>query len=140
MFNEVMCAEKSIAIVGHSLVPRSIGTVNGANIRIFRCPGSKASAFESSPLSSVLQWPHDLTILFLGGNDVHDGCIPCNIVRDIEAVVELIHTYCHSHIALVLLEYRNPPLNNRFNVTPSQYRRIANSINNRLKRKYRNKS
>ena len=134
-----MCAEKSVAIVGHSLVPRDVGTVDGAKITTYRCPGAKASSFESSPLSRVLQWPHDLTILFIGGNDVFDGCIPRNIAQDIEAVVESIHAYCHSHIALVLLEHRNPPLDNRFNVTPAQYRKVVNNINGRLKRKYRAK-
>lgn len=117
-----MCGDKLIAVVGHTLVPHSIGTVEGTTIKIFRSTGAKASSFENnSVLSRVLEWPHDFTILFIGGNDIHDGCVPRNLAGDIEAVVELIHSHCHSHIALVLVEHRNPPPNSRFNVTPSQY-------------------
>ena len=127
--------------MGHSLVPPNIGSVDGATIRIFRSPGAKASSFLSNRiLSEVLTWPHEFTILFFGGNDIYDGCVPRNIASSIETVVEQIHNYCHSHIAVVLIEHRDPPTGNRFNVTSSQYNKVANNVNNRLKRKYKNKS
>ena len=46
---------------------------------------------------------------------------------------------CDSTICLVLIEHRNPPPGNRFNVTASKYNKIANNIHNRLKRKLINK-
>ena len=135
-----MSNDKLISIVGHSLVPRSVGGVTGSEIRIFRSPGAKVSRFESDPtLASVLDWSHDLTILFLGGNDINDDCIPSEIARDLQHVIELIHNRCNSSIALILIEKRNPTPNNRFNVTAASYNRIASNINNRLKRSYKNK-
>lgn len=66
--------------------------------------------------------------------------IPSNIAHYTEAVIEMIHTYCYSHIALLLMEHQNFPPNNWYTVASSQYRRVANKINNKLKRKYKNKS
>ena len=136
-----MNRNKSVAIVGHSLVPHSIGNVHGATVEIYRSPGSKVASFESNEvLSKVLHMPHDLTILFIGGNDIHDECVPATIAHDIISTAEQIHHHCQSHIALVLVEHRNPIPGNRFNVTASKYRRIANNINNRLKNKLKSKS
>ena len=42
-------------------------------------------------------------------------------------------------LCLVLIDHRNPPPGNRFNVTASKYNKIANNIHNRLKRKLINK-
>ncbi len=132
--------DKAVIVLGHSLVPRSIGTVNGANIEILRSPGAKVYSFTTNPvLSKILNIPHDFTILFLGGNDINDNCVPSVIAQDIQNVIEQIHSYCGSHIAFVLIEHREPPPNNRFNVTATSYNRIANNINNRLKRKLKNK-
>lgn len=136
----LMNAEKRVAVVGHSLVPRDLGYIRGAEIKIFRSPGARVSNFENGTLSEVLRWPHDLSILFLGGNDIYDGCVPSRIARDIKRMIELVHEHCGSQIAFVLLEHRNPPTRNRFNVSADQYNRVANNINNRLKRKYKNKS
>ena len=136
-----MSTDKLISIVGHSLVPHSIGSVSGSEIRIFRSPGAKASGFDSNQaLSSVLNWTHDLTILFLGGNDINDHCIPSKIATDLQNIIQQIHTYCNSCIAVVLIENRNPPANNRFNVTAVNYKRIASNVNSRLKRFSKNKS
>ena len=83
-----MSNNKLISIVGHSLVPRSVGNIPGCEIRIFRSPGARVSCFESDPiLASVLDWQHDLTILFIGGNDINDNCIPSKIASDIQEVV-----------------------------------------------------
>ena len=136
-----MNSDKLVSIVGHSLVPHTIEPVDGARIEIFRLPGAKVSTFNSNPqLANVLSWHHDLTILFLGGNDINDYCIPSEIARNIENLVEIIHHNCASHISLVLIEHRNPPPGNRFNVTAKNYNRIANNINKRLKRKLKNKT
>ena len=135
-----MSVQKQVAIVGHSLVPLNLRSVPGAEIRIFRAPGAKVANFESNrTLNAVLQWPHDLTIRFIGGNDIYDGCIPSSIATNIQNVIEQIHEYCKSDIAFVLIENRDPPLGNRFNVSATQYNRVANNINNRLKRKYKTK-
>ena len=136
-----MSANQRVAVVGHSLVPRDLGYIPGATVRIFRSPGAKASNFETNYiLREALEWSHDLTILFIGGNDIYDGCVPSRITNDIQNVIEQIHEYCESQIAFVLVEHRNPPPRNRFNVSADQYNRVSNIINNRLKRKYKNKS
>ena len=136
-----MTSVKSVSLVGHSLLPHNIGPVHGASVRVFRSPGARASNFENnSILSQVLNWRHDFTILFLGGNDINDDCVPSKITNDIVTVVEQIHTHCNSDIALVLIEHRNPPPNNRFNVTATNYNKIANRINNNLKKKYKSNS
>ena len=135
-----MNTDKLVAIVGHSLVPPRLDYIEGAQVRIFRSPGAKALTFDSNKISEVLNWPHDLTIIFLGGNDIYDNCVPSKITNDIRSVIEQIHSSCHSHIAFVLIEHRNPPPGNRFHVSASLYNRVANSINNRLKRIFKNKS
>ena len=124
-----------------TLVPQDLGYIPGAQIRIFRSPGAKVSSFETNNIfREVLEWSHDLTILFLGGNDIYDGCVPSRITNDIQNVIEQIHEYCESQIAFILVEHRNPPPRNRFNVSADQYNRVSNNINNRLKRKYKSKS
>lgn len=136
-----MNEDKLIAVVGHSLVPRSIKPVDGAKISIYRAPGAKACNFESNEaLSSVLSFPHDLTIIFIGGNDIYNNCTPSYITHNIQTLIEQVHDYCHSHICFILLESRHPPVGNRFNIDAEQYNKVANNINNRLKRKYKNKT
>ena len=133
-----MSSNKLVALVGHSLVPSSIGTIDDTVIRTFRSPGVRVTNFDSnSTLNVVLNWRHD--ILFIGGNDINDNCISAEIPNNIIQVVERIHVYCNSYICLVLIKHRNPSPNNRFNVTTSKYNRIANNINNRLKRKLKKK-
>lgn len=135
-----MSSDKSVAIVGHSLVPQAIERVSGANIHIYRSPGAKVADFDTNrALSRVIGVNYDLIILFLGGNDIHDNCTPSIITSDLIKVVEQLHSSCGSHIALVLIEHRNPPPHNRFNVTAENYNRIASNINNRLKRKLKSK-
>lgn len=134
-----MADQLSVAVVGHSLTPRYIQTVEGANIHIFRSPGAKASSFITNSIAEVLNLKHDLTILFIGGNDIHNNCMPAVITNDICGIIEQIHHYCNSHICFVLLEHRNPVPGNRFDIDADQYNRVANSINNRLKGKYKNK-
>lgn len=132
---------KVVKIVGHSLVPSFIEPVEGTSIEIFRSPGAKVSTFQSNQLlSNVLTIPHDLTILFIGGNDIHNNCTPSLISSNIEHLIEQVHSYCGSFIYFVLLEHRDPPIGNRFNIDADQYNRVANNINKRLKRKYKNAS
>ncbi len=133
--------KKTIAIVGHSLAPPRIEPVEGADIHIYRSPGGKVASFENdSKLNGVLTSSYDLVIIFLGGNDVHNNCNPSQITDNIKGVIEQVRTHCNSHIAFVLLEHRSPKQGNRFNIDEDQYNRVANSINNRLKRSYKNKS
>lgn len=58
-----MSANKQVAVVGHSLVPRHLGHIPGAEIRVYRSPGAKVSNFETNnKFREVLEWSHDLTI------------------------------------------------------------------------------
>lgn len=59
-----------ISLVGHSQVPKELNFPN-AEIRIFRAPGGKAQFFhENELMNRVLNWEHDLSIVWLGSNDV----------------------------------------------------------------------
>ena len=58
------------ALVGHSQIPQQLGFPNG-EIKMFRGPGAKASTFfHNSRMNDVLKWEHDLTILWIGSNDI----------------------------------------------------------------------
>lgn len=123
------------------MVPTHIDPVEGVKIDIFRAPGARISNFNSNQtLARVLNYPYDLTILFFGGNDMHNNCIPSVNFNNIQNVIEQIHSYCNSHICFVILEHRNLVRGNWFNIDTDQYNKVVNNINNRLKRKYKNKS
>lgn len=44
----VMCAEKQIPLMGHSLIPMSIGAIEGANIKVNRAHGARLPPLEVS--------------------------------------------------------------------------------------------
>ena len=64
------------------MVPPSIGTIDGTLIRTFRSPGARVATFDTNvTLNAVLNWRHDITVLFIGGNDISDSCIPAEISK-----------------------------------------------------------
>lgn len=127
-------------MVGHSLVPPHLLPIEGARVDIYRSPGAKAANFETDTrLANVLGYIYDLVIVFLGGNDVHNDCVPSQITDNIKCVIEQIHANCYAQIAFILLEHRVPKPGNRFNIDVDQYNKVSNNINNRLKRAYKRK-
>ena len=72
-----------ISVVGHSQVPKKL-EVEDAEIRIFRGPGDRADNFHNDTrMSEVLNWEHDLCILWIGSNDIDQESRPKDIAENI---------------------------------------------------------
>ena len=128
-----MVGRFKVAIVGHSLIPRHL-EVPQCEVRCFRAPGGRARDFDRDPrLNQVLSWPHHITILYLGGNDVHPEVEVREITDNIQAVIAKIEEHCESRVAVVLLEPRQLPIVTR-GLNRSRYRTIYQAVNRRLQR------
>ena len=134
-----------VALVGHSLIPRHL-YVDRCEIRIFRAPGARTHEFgRNDALRPALDWQHDLTILYLGGNDVTPTCRVKKIADNIEKLVKTFQERCESEVAIVLLEKRyvgyeelGIPVGVRLpRISESHYKTVASAINTRLKRRLR---
>ena len=79
-----------VSLVGHSQLPYEL-YVEGAEIKIFRAPGGRAdSFFNDERLNSVLNWPHDLCILWLGSNDIEEDTVVGEVVDNITEIIDEI--------------------------------------------------
>lgn len=128
-----------VALVGHSQLPRQLNVDHrGVVVRSFRAPGARANEFQNIPrLQAALAWPHDLTILWLGSNDVRDHSQPDDIANTIQAIVTTFERERGSEVAIVLLEPRR--YDPRLGISPRRYRLISNGINQRLIRRNRSR-
>lgn len=132
-----------ISIVGHGQVPPELH-VPAYDIRIFRAPDGRASTFfEDSRLSDVLEWPHDICLLWIGSNDISVNTVIddvvnsiCEIVFELEKVAE--------EVVVILLEpkYSHGPTHD-----PTQdpdflqrYGKIQRGMNKALRKRMRNKT
>ena len=122
-----------VAVVGHSQVPVRIGSVDGAEIRVFRKPGgSIADIYRVPELSESFSYGQDLTILFIGGND-----FPTNSREQVTTdLLKLVHEYQQngSRVAVFLIETREYKTPNRFNITTEEFTDFQNYVNNRVKK------
>ena len=60
-----------VSVLGHSNVPREPLEVYGCEVRTYRSPGAHAATFDENPtFRPVLEWQHELSVLFIGSNDV----------------------------------------------------------------------
>ncbi len=119
-----------IAFVGHSQIPISFEFPN-TEIRIFRAPGGKASNyFQDSRMNQILQWEHDLTILWIGSNDINGDANPVEIYNDIKEIYQEIETNCQSVVYICQVE----PRTQARDIPADIYKRIQYGINNRIKR------
>ena len=129
-----------VAFWGHSLVPpEGAIQVEGCEIQTYRVPGAKTGDFRRHPLlRDILVWPHDLSIIYIGGNDITTNCNVTSIVQNIEGIVGTLERQCGSEVAIILVEPRVVRPNRRNGgLTQVRYNRIAQGINNRLKRRLR---
>ena len=79
-----------ISVVGHSQIPKKL-EVENTEIRIFRAPGGRADNFNNDTrMNEVLNWKHDLCILWIGSNDIDQESKPKDIVENISQIVESI--------------------------------------------------
>lgn len=125
-----------VSLVGHSQIPKSLH-VPGAEIRIFRAPGGRAASFFSDVrMSDVLQWNHDLCILWLGSNDIADGIVLSELSSTIQEIVVAIEEQCEATVCVCLVE---PRLYGDFApISAEDYKKVQNAVNKRLKRKLEN--
>ena len=120
-----------IALVGHSQIPQRF-SFPGAQVRIFRAPGGKASAFfDDSRLNEILNWEQDLTIVWIGSNDVTSNTDPDMIFDHIKGICYAIKDNCQYVVYACQIEPRLHPRG----LSPQQYKKIQSGINNRIKKR-----
>ena len=126
-----------VSIVGHSLVPPVLRVdCPRTVVRSYRAPGGRADRFdENETLRLALEWKHDLTVLWLGGNDVVDTSDPQEIFDNLRAIITNLEVSCGSEVAIVLLEPRHQPHHSP--VSADRYRLISRGINRRLQRHFK---
>ena len=121
-----------VSLVGHSQVPRVL-EIDGVEIRIFRAPGGHAHSFESDHrLNQVLNWEHDLSILWLGSNDITNGINPGLLADKILDVAREIESNCGASVRICLIEPR--VYSRRGPISTEDYKKVQNSINKKIKR------
>ena len=119
-----------VSLVGHSQLPTSL-TVNNALVRTYRRPGGRADEFfEDELLSDVLNWEHDMCILWLGSNDIDNETRPRDIAENIIEVVESIEENCNAVVWICLVE---PRFYADGFMTEEDYRKVQRKINKILK-------
>ena len=98
-----------VAILGHSQVPQAIPPIPGTDVRVFRVPEARLKKFEQYPkFQEALEWPHDLNIVFLGGNDIHLGGNRLSAPQITDKLVEIAERFYHlnQYTRLVYVEPR----------------------------------
>ncbi len=115
-----------IALVGHSQIPQQF-SFPGAHIIIFRAPGAKASSFfEDTRMNQVPEWEHDLTILWIGSNDIASNIDPEILINHNKEICHTIEEDCQCVVYVCQVE---PSLHPR-NLSHEQYKIIQCGINN----------
>lgn len=131
-----------VALVGHSQLPVSWPSYGegdeAVEVRLFRSPGGKVGTFRHNRvLREVLEWPHDLTVLWLGSNDICDRARPIVLANDIRELVREVENRCGSKVLISLIEPRTAHRRSA-GLEPGGYNRVAASVNRRLRRSLRN--
>lgn len=122
-----------VAIVGHCQVPRSLDVeIENTEVRIFRAPGAKVENFFSDDrMGQILLWKHELTILWMGSNDINPNTKACELTQKILEIGRIIEQICGSKVIIVEIENRlyqasNPVISNE------RYKKIKRAINRAL--------
>lgn len=120
----------TVAIGGHSQTPDI--TLPNTDISLCRLSGGKLVDFWSHATFQRMRCePHDLSILFLGGNDIYDGCYPSEIVSDILKIGDHLKLL-NKAVVITLIEPRHYAPGNRFGVSSETYERVSRSVNRKL--------
>ena len=124
-----------VAIVGHSQIPRNLDHhLADVEVKIFRAPGARASRFNiTNKLMNVLEYEHDITILWIGSNDVDRATQPRQLSENIIQIANTIEERCGSRVTLVELECREYPRGSAV-IESEGYRRVKRSVNRALSR------
>ena len=97
--------------MGHSQIPRQLNVPN-VEIKFFRAPGAKASTFfNNSRMNKVLKWEHDLTILWIGSNDIGNYTEPEIVFNFVKEIYHAIQENCQSVVYVCQIEPRPYPRN-----------------------------
>lgn len=119
-----------VSLVGHSQLPNDL-SVNNAEIQIYKRPGGRAGNFYNDRrLNEVLEWKHDLCILWLGSNDIDNVKRPRDIANNIIEVIQSIEQNCQAIVYICLVEPRF--YTNGF-MSEEDYRKVQRKINKILK-------
>ena len=117
-----------MALVGHSQIPTEL-ECDGVEIKIFRAPGGKVSTFYNDErMNDVLHWEHDLTILWLGSNDIHPNNRPAHIYEMLREIYDDTEKWCHSKIFVCTVEPRKNPRD----TDALTYKRLKNAVNKKI--------
>lgn len=129
-----------VILGGHSQVPDLIPALQGTEIEICKVNGGKLKDFwEHSRFRVMREDEHHLAVLFLGGNDVYDGCSPRDLINKILRITEHLQQLNRS-VAVTLLEPRHYSTGNRFGVSPTTYNKVSKAINKGLLKGLKNKN
>lgn len=129
-----------VVIGGHSQVPNFIPALQDTEIEICKVNGGKLKDFwEHSRFHVMREDEHDLAILFLGGNDVYDGCSPRELINEILRITDHLQQL-NKRVAVTLLEPRHYSNGNRFGVSPTTYNKVSKAINKGLWKSLKNKN
>ena len=126
-----------ISFVGHSNVPENFVVPGATQVELFRKRGGHIlNFFDDSTLSKVLDYTHELCYLFLGSNDIVEGCSTTEIVDAIIHVTRTIEARCRAKVVVLLVENRvyygaDPPICNE------NYKKAQQSINTQLRRAFK---
>ena len=126
----------SIAIVGHSLVPKIVNLyLENVTVDIFRFPGATIDSLNRHlNQSSFWNKTYHLAILCIGGNDLTNDQVSevfnkfCDLVRRLLTLTSSLSA-CRPTI-----EYRMYHTDNRFGADRETYRRKAIKINLKIRR------
>lgn len=123
-----------VAVVGHSQVPRSFDAVANTEVRLYRAPGARArNFFEDNRLNQVLEWKHDLTIVWIGSNDINPNTQPRELTDLILNIGKVIEQNCCSKV--IVVEIENRLYQSRHPIISSErYKKIKRSVNTLLLR------
>ena len=124
----------SIAVVGHSLVPKSVDLgLDNVTVGIFRYPSAIIDSLNRNlDQSSFWNKTYDLVILCIGGNDLTNDQVSdvfdkfCNLVRRL-----LTQT---SSLSACAVEYRLYHSDNRFGADRETFQRKVIKINPKIRR------
>lgn len=120
-----------IALVGHCHIPRCFHFPD-AQVEIFCFPAAKATSFLKDPrMSKVLNWEHDLTITWIGRNDITSNTNPEVVFNHIKEICHAFEVNCQSVVYVCQVKLRLSPRN----ISSDQYRKIQCGINNKIKKK-----
>ena len=122
----------TVALVGHSLLPRQLGPVEGVSINIFRKPGATWFDINCPEYSEIWGRNFDLIIFVLGGNDltVHSAA---EVLDQAKLFIERALS-CTNTVRVYTVETRHYQEDNRFRVSNEHFKSARNTYNRSLKR------